>query len=172
MILSGKEIIKQVNNGKIDIRPFNTNNINPNSYNYTLDKYIKVYTKNELDAKEMNDTRTMEIPEEGMILEPNKIYLGCTNEIIGSDHYVPILTGRSSTGRLGLFVHITSDLVDIGFHGKLTLQFHATQPVRIYPGMTIGQVTFWRIYGKIKLYEGKYQGSNEPRASEVWRDFK
>lgn len=171
MILSGKEIAKQVERKKIIIEPFNPNNINPNSYNYTLDKYIKVYKNNALDAKEMNDTETIEIPDEGMILEPNKIYLGCTSEVIGSDFYVPILTGRSSTGRLGLFVHITSDLVDVGYHGKLTLQFHATQPVRIYRGMAIGQVTFWRIYGKIHLYEGKYQGSIEPRSSEVWRDF-
>jgi dCTP deaminase len=131
-----------------------------------------VYKKNELDAKEINETENIKIPDDGMILEPNKIYLGCTSEIIGSDYYVPIITGRNSTGRLGLFVHITSDLVDIGFHGKLTLQFHATQPVKIYKGMAIGQITFWRICGKIKLYEGKYQGSGEPRASEVWRDFK
>lgn len=172
MILSGKEITRQVSQNRITIEPFDHNNINPNSYNYTLDKYIKVYDKNELDAKEINETRTIEIPDEGMVLEPNKIYLGCTKEIIGSDYYVPILTGRSSTGRLGLFVHITSDLVDVGFHGKLTLQFHATQPVRIYKDMAIGQITFWCIYGETKLYEGKYQDSNEPRASEVWRDFK
>ena len=106
------------------------------------------------------------------MLYPNKIYLGFTTEIIGSDNYVPIITGRSSTGRLGLFVHITSDLVDIGFQGRLTLQLHATQPVKVYKGMEIGQVMFWKICGKIKLYQGKYQNSNGPRETEIWRDFK
>ena len=106
-----------------------------------------------------------------MVLEVNKVYLGFTKEIIGSDHYVPIITGRSSTGRLGLFVQITSDLVDVGFKGNLTLQLHATQPVRIYKGMKIGQITFWKIYGDVDLYEGKYQGSVGPNESQVWRDF-
>lgn len=133
---------------------------------------IKVYEEEILDAKKKIKTKTIEIPNDGMILEPNKLYLGCTKEIIGSDYYVPIITGRSSTGRLGLFVQITSDLVDIGFKGKLTLQFCATQPVKIYKGMKIGQVMFWKVFGEADLYKGKYQNSEEPRQSEIWRDFK
>ena len=158
--------------GSSIIYPFNNENINPNSYNYTLDDYIKVYEEEILDAKKKIKTKTIEIPNDGMILEPNKLYLGCTKEIIGSDYYVPIITGRSSTGRLGLFVQITSDLVDIGFKGKLTLQFCATQPVKIYKGMKIGQVMFWKVFGEADLYKGKYQNSEEPRQSEIWRDFK
>lgn len=172
MILSGKKIIEEVNNGKIIISPFDINDINPNSYNYTLDDYIKVYENYVLDAKQKMKTKIIKIPDEGMVLEPNKLYLGCTKEIIGSDYYVPVITGRSSTGRLGLFVQITSDLVDIGFKGKLTLQLCATQPVKIYKGMKIGQVMFWKVLGNIELYNGKYQNSNEPRESEVWKDFK
>lgn len=172
MILSGKKIKEEVENKKIIIYPFNNENINPNSYNYTLDDYIKVYEEEILDAKKKIKTKTIEIPNDGMILEPNKLYLGCTKEIIGSDYYVPIITGRSSTGRLGLFVQITSDLVDIGFKGKLTLQFCATQPVKIYKGMKIGQVMFLKVFGEADLYKGKYQNSEEPRQSEIWRDFK
>lgn len=172
MILSGKKIKEEVENKKIIIYPFNNENINPNSYNYTLDDYIKVYEEEILDAKKKIKTKTIEIPNDGMILEPNKLYLGCTKEIIGSDYYVPIITGRSSTGRLGLFVQITSDLVDIGFKGKLTLQFCATQPVKIYKGMKIGQVMFWKVFGEADLYKGKYQNSEEPRQSEIWKDFK
>jgi len=171
MILSGTKIEEEVKNKKIIITPFNSNDINPNSYNYTLDEYIKIYEEDILDAKKHMKTKTIKIPDEGMILEPNKLYLGCTKEIIGSDYYVPIITGRSSTGRLGLFVQITSDLVDIGFKGKLTLQFCATQPVKIYKGMKIGQVMFWKVYGDVELYKGKYQNSLEPRESEIWRDF-
>lgn len=172
MILSGLKIKEEVKCGKIEIDPFNVDDINPNSYNYTLGDYVKVYKNDVLDAKVNEKTEIIPIPEEGLVLYPDKVYLGFTNEVIGSDYYVPVITGRSSTGRLGLFVQITSDLVDIGFHGKLTLQMHATQPVRIYKGMKIGQVMFWRVFGDYELYKGKYQSSEGPRESEVWRDFK
>lgn len=171
MILTGTKIDEEVRNGKIDIKPYSYDNVNPNSYNYTLGSYVKVYKNKCLDSKRQEEVKIIEIPDDGLVIEPDKVYLGFTEEVIGSDYYVPVITGRSSTGRLGLFVQITSDLVDIGFKGRLTLQFHATQPVKIYKGMKIGQVMFWRVYGDIKLYEGKYQSSLEPRESEVWRDF-
>lgn len=171
MILSGSKINEAVKNGEITISPYNKNDINPNSYNYTLGSYVKVYKNNILDSKKKEAVEIIEIPDDGLIIYPDKIYLGFTEEVIGSDYYVPVITGRSSTGRLGLFVQITSDLVDIGFKGRLTLQLHSTQPVRIYKGMKIGQIMFWKIFGDIDLYKGKYQNSNEPRQSEVWRDF-
>lgn len=171
MILTGSKISEEVKNGKIIIEPFNYESINPNSYNYALGDYVKVYKNEILDSKRQEEVEIIKIPDDGLVLSPNKVYLGFTKEVIGSDYYVPVITGRSSTGRLGLFVQITSDLVDIGFKGRLTLQLHSTQPVRIYKGMKIGQVMFWRVYGDVKLYDGKYQGSLEPRESEVWRDF-
>lgn len=171
MILSGSKIDEEVRNGKITINPYNSKDINPNSYNYTLGSYVKVYKNNELDSKRKEEVEIIEIPDEGLIIYPDKIYLGFTEEVIGSDYYVPVITGRSSTGRLGLFVQITSDLVDIGFKGRLTLQLHSTQPVRIYKGMKIGQIMFWKVYGDVDLYKGKYQSSDGPRESEVWRDF-
>ena len=145
MILSGIKIKEEVENKRITIVPFDEVNINPNSYNYTLGDYVKVYKNSILDAKKKQETEIIEIPDEGLVLEPNKVYLGFTKEVFGSDYYVPIITGRSSTGRLGLFVQITSDLVDVGFKGNLTLQLHATQPVKIYKGMKIGQFTFWKV---------------------------
>lgn len=171
MILSGNKIKEEVKKGRITIEPFDKNMLNPNSYNYELGNYLKVYEEDTLDSKKHNKTKTIEIPDEGIVLMPNKIYLGYTKEIIGSDYFVPIITGRSSTGRLGLFVQITSDLVDVGFKGNLTIQFCATQPVRVYKGMKIGQVLFHRIYGDVTLYSGKYQNSIGPRESEIWRDF-
>lgn len=172
MILTGSKINEEVRNKKIIIEPYDINNINPNSYNYTLGDYVKVYKNYELDSREKQEVNIIKIPEEGFVIEPNRVYLGFTEEVIGSDYYVPVITGRSSTGRLGLFVQITSDLVDIGFKGKLTLQLHSTQPVKIYKGMKIGQVMFWTVFGDICLYDGKYQDSRVPRESEVWRDFK
>ena len=171
MILSGLKIDEEVKNGKIVIEPYDYNDINPNSYNYTLGEYVKVYKNRELDSKIKEEVEIIKIPDEGLVIDPEKIYLGYTEEIIGSDYYVPVITGRSSTGRLGLFVQITSDLVDIGFKGRLTLQLHSTQPVRIYKGMKIGQIMFWKVYGNVQLYNGKYQNSLVPRESEVWRDF-
>lgn len=171
MILSGLKIDEEVKNGKIVIEPYDYNDINPNSYNYTLGEYVKVYKNRELDSKIKEEVEIIKIPDEGLVIDPEKIYLGYTEEIIGSDYYVPVITGRSSTGRLGLFVQITSDLVDIGFKGRLTLQLHSTQPVRIYKGMKIGQIMFWKVYGNVELYNGKYQNSLIPRESEGWRDF-
>ncbi len=171
MILSGKKIEEEVKNKHIIIEPFLKERVNPNSYNYSLGNYVKVYKNKELDAKKSNEVEIIEIPDEGLVLESDKVYLGFTNEVFGSLKYVPCITGRSSTGRLGLFVQITADLVDIGFVGNLTLQLHATQPVRVYKNMLIGQVTFWRIDGDYELYSGKYQESSGPRESEVWRDF-
>lgn len=172
MILTGQEIIKQVNKSRITIEPFNKSNVNPNSYNVTLGDYVKIYTDNILDSKKHNQTQTIKIPNDGIVIEPNKIYLGYTDEIIGSDYYVPTITGRSSTGRLGLFVQITADLVDIGFKGNLTFQLHSVQPVKIYKGMKLGQIMFWKPKGKIKLYNGKYQHSIGPQESKVYIDFK
>ena len=171
MILTGNEIHKQVNKNKIVISPFNAHNLNPNSYNVELGDYLKVYEDEVLDSKKELKTKIIKIPDEGIILEPNKIYLGFTKEQIGSNYFVPTITGRSSTGRLGLFVHITADLVDIGFTGNLTFQLHCVQPLKIYKGIKLGQIMFWKPKGKIKLYKGKYQNSIGPQESQVYKDF-
>lgn len=171
MILTGNEIDKRVKSGEIIINPFNESQVNPNSYNFCLGKKIAVYKNYVLDTKVDNEIEISEIPAEGMVLQPNIIYLGHTEEIMGSNYYAPIIRGRSSIGRLGLFVHITADLIDIGSINQWTLQMYAVQPVRIYPGMQIGQVTFWQPKGEIKLYSGKYQGSMGPGKSQIHLDF-
>lgn len=97
--------------------------------------------------------------------------MGHTLEVMGSDHYVPIIRARSSVARLGLFVHVTADLIDIGSHNQWTLQLHAVQPVKVFPNMLIGQVTFWEPLGEIELYKGKYQGLMGPQPSQIYHDF-
>lgn len=171
MILTGKEIKERVQIGDIIIAPFNESALNPNSYNFRLGNYLKVYKDEILDPKKKLEVEIINIPDEGLVLEPNKVYLGFTEEKMGSNKFVPIMSGRSSTGRLGLFVHITADLIDIGSINHWTLQMHATQKVRIYKGMPIGQVTFWKTMGEISLYQGKYQGSMGPMESQIWKDF-
>lgn len=171
MILTGHEIRKQVQRGGIVIEPFNKANIQPNSYDFHLSKYIKLYMDEILDPKMENKVKEIVIPEEGLLLKPDQLYLGMVEETIGSEHYVPILRGRSSTGRLGLFVHITADLIDIGSINNWTLMLHSVVPVKVYAGMKIGQVTFWIPKGKIELYNGKYQGSLNPMESQSFKDY-
>lgn len=171
MILSGKQIEQEVRSGRIHIEPFNSGQVNPNSYNFTLGDTILTYTDEILDVKKQNKYTIQPIPPEGMVLQPDTLYLAHTHEVMGSELYVPIMRGRSSIGRIGIFINITADLIDIGSINQWTLQIHAVQPVRVYPGMLIGQVTFWEITGDISLYAGKYQGSRGPMASQIYKDF-
>lgn len=172
MILTGPKIMQEVKKGNITIAPFNAKYVNPNSYDFHLGNTLAVYKNKILDAKEDNPVEVIEIPDEGIVLQPDKLYLGHSVEVVGSEMYVPILRGKSSTGRLGLFVHITADLIDIGSVGQFTLMLHAVQPLKVYAGMRVGQVTFWQPTGNINLYDGKYQASEGPISSQAFKDFK
>jgi dCTP deaminase len=171
LILSGDFIRKAVESGDITIVPFNSRQVGPNSYDFRLGTRCRTYRDHLLDAKLMNETQEFEMPENGMILEPQKLYLFNTAEVLGSCKYVPIIKGRSSVGRLGLFINITADLIDVGSINQWTLQLHSIIPVRVFPGMLIGQVTFWTIDGHIIPYSGKYAGLQSPVASLSYLDF-
>ena len=159
----GKEII---------ITPFDEKRINPNSYNLSLADELLVYEQDELDMKKPNPTKQIVIPEEGLLLEPNRLYLGRTNEFTKTDRYVPMLEGRSSTGRLGLFIHVTAGFGDIGFAGYWTLEIFCVQPVRIYPNVEICQIYYHDIDGEYDLYSsGKYQNNSGIQASLLYKDF-
>lgn len=171
MILTGPAIQAEVEAGRIQIDPFDPRFLNPNSYDFRLSDSLLVYDDLVLDSARENAVTEISIDRTGLVLDPARVYLSATAEIMGSDHFVPIIRGKSSTARLGLFINITADLIDIGSHNRWTLQLHCVQPVRIYPGMRIGQVTFWVPQGEITLYDGKYQGAMTARASESFRDF-
>lgn len=171
MILTGPAIRAEVEAGRIQIDPFDPRRLNPNSYDFRLSDSLLVYDKLVLDSARENAVTKIPIDTAGVVLDPARVYLSATVEVMGSDHYVPIIRGKSSTARLGLFINITADLIDIGSHNRWTLQLHCVQPVRIYPGMLIGQVTFWVPQGEISLYDGKYQGSMTARPSESFREF-
>ena len=168
MILSGKEILKHMGK-EIIITPFDEKRINPNSYNLSLADELLVYEQEELDMKKPNPTKRLVIPEEGLLLEPNRLYLGRTNEFTRTDRYVPMLEGRSSTGRLGLFIHVTAGFGDIGFAGYWTLEIFCVQPVRIYPNVEICQIYYHDIDGEYDLYSsGKYQNNSGIQASLMY----
>ena len=159
MILSGQEIKKHMGK-EIIIEPFDEKRINPNSYNLSLAGELLVYDNHVLDMKEPNPVSRIIIPEDGLLLEPNRLYLGRTNEYTSTSRYVPMLEGRSSTGRLGLFIHVTAGFGDIGFSGYWTLEIFCVQPVRIYPNVEICQIYYHDIDGEYELYKsGKYQNN-------------
>ena len=170
MILTGPEITKAVSDDRIRIDPFSAEQVNPNSYNVRLGDTLLTYTDEVVDANLANPTSATRLDEQGLVLRPDQLYLGHTVERVGSDEYVPLLFGRSSVGRLGLFVEITAPIGDIGFHGQWTLMLSSVRPLRVYPGMKIGQIMFFVSKGEIDLYEGKYQAAAGPQASRYWRD--
>lgn len=172
MILTGSEIKKERANGRIWIDPFSEENIQPNSYDFTLGPQLLRYTDAVLDTARENPHELLSIGSEGYLLDPSHIYLGHTIEVMGSSTFVPVIRGRSSFARLGLFVHVTADLIDIGSRNQWTLQLHCVQPLRIYAGARVGQVTFWCVQGEIALYHGKYQGSRGPWPSLSYKEAK
>ena len=171
MILTGSEIKKQVGLGRIHIVPFDEEYLNPNSYNFRLGSKLIIYKNEVLDPKIENECEEVEIPPEGYVLQPNQLYLGHTIEEMGSDFFAPTMQARSSVGRLGLYIYLNSGLGDIGFKKQWTLELHAIHPLRVYVGMKIGQMLFWKPTGKIILYKGKYKDSIGPMTSQIWKDF-
>jgi dCTP deaminase len=171
MILSGKEIQRQLGSS-ILIDPFDPKKVNPNSYNLSLHNELLVYNEQKLDMKEDNTTSQIIIPENGLLLEPNQLYLGRTNEYTKTTKYVPMLEGRSSIGRLGMFIHVTAGFGDVGFSGFWTLEIFVIQPLIIYPNVDICQIYYHTIEGDYDLYNsGKYQENKGIQGSLLYKDF-
>lgn len=126
----------------------------------------------ELDIREKVEYEDIKIPETGLVLEPNTLYLIPTQEYIRTDYFEPLITGRSSMGRMGIQVHCEAGFGDIGFAGCWTLQVKVTYPTRIYPGSRMAQVYFLTPHGDItKLYHGKYQNATDALGTESYKDF-
>ena len=171
-ILTDNEIYKRLGTDII-ISPFNISQLNPNSYNITLNNEIQYYDSQVLDFNAKNSTISMYIPEEGLTIRPGKVILARSNEYTETHNLVPIINGRSSVGRLGLFIHVTAGFGDIGFKGYWTLELVASQPVTIYPNMKIAQLYYNTIEGVCdKPYQGKYNNNTGIQASEYYKEVK
>lgn len=171
MILSGKEIAARIGK-EIEITPFDPAQLNPNSYNLSLADELLVYDDHVLDMKKENKATRIEIPPEGYLLEPHRLYLGRTAEYTRTRGLVPMLEGRSSVGRLGLFIHVTAGFGDVGFAGYWTLEMFCVQPIRIYAGVEICQIYYHLIEGEYEEYRsGKYQNNVGIQPSLLFRDF-
>jgi dCTP deaminase len=170
MILSGDEIRRNIGQ-RIVIDPFDESRINPNSYNLTLHEEIMTYEEVVLDMRQPNRVRRITIPEDGMVLNPHQLYLGRTSERTETHELVPMIEGRSSVGRLGMFVHVTG-FGDVGFSGYWTLEMFAVQPVRIYPNVPICQIVYHEITGNINEYDSdKYQDNHDIQPSLLFKEL-
>jgi dCTP deaminase len=185
-ILAGTKITQEIERGRIFVDPFEPKHINPASLDLTLGSKVSVYKKwtsligadtwdrdllgpydgstlqvTTMDAldvrREKHETREFEIdPKKGWLINPGVGYLMHTHERVRTDHYVPIIDGKSSVGRLFVSIHETAGFGDPGFDGQYTLEVTSRFPVRFYPGMRICQIRFHKIEGTPTLYNGHY----------------
>lgn len=176
MILSDKEIKKGIKNGEIIIEPFRPECLGTNSYDVHLGRNFAVYKDHILDARKHNEIEHFEIGEEGFVLHPNTLYLGVTEEYTETHNSVPFLEGKSSVGRLGIDIHATAGKGDVGFCNTWTLEISCTHPVRVYPGMPIGQLIYFTVKGDIENYYNKKKNAKyiertiRPVESMMWKN--
>jgi dCTP deaminase len=176
LILSDKRILEEIEKGTILIEPFRRDCLGTNSYDVHLGKYLACYKDRELDARVHHKIEEFKIPEDGFILHPGTLYLGVTEEYTETHHHVPFLEGKSSAGRLGIFIHATAGKGDVGYCNTWTLEITVIQPIRIYAGMPIAQLIYFQVDGEIEmLYSNKRgakynQRSVKPIESMMWKN--
>jgi dCTP deaminase len=172
MILTGSEISKHIQAGNIKIDPFSRRRLNPNSYNLRLHPVVATYKDPVLDMKKKLALDFIEIPETGLTLKPGQLYLGRTEEYTETHGLVPMLEGRSSVGRLGMFVHVTAGFGDVGFCGYWTLEMFCVSPLKVYPHIEICQIFFHTLQGDVQPYRStKYQHNKGLQPSMMYKDF-
>jgi dCTP deaminase len=176
MILSDKKILEAIAIGEIVIEPFDPACLGTNSYDVHLGRYMAYYKDRVLDAKKHNTIEHFEIGPEGIELQPGTLYLGVTEEYTETHNSVPFLEGKSSVGRLGIDIHATAGKGDVGFCNAWTLEISCVQPVRIYAGMPIGQLIYFKVDGDIENYYNRKPGAKynqrsfKPVESMMWKN--
>ena len=178
MILTDRQILREMRKGTILITPYNKRFLGSNSYDVHLGKWLAMYKDEILDARIHNKVRYFPIPAEGLILVPSKLYLGVTSEYTETHRHVPFLEGKSSIGRLGIDIHATAGKGDIGFCNTWTLEISVRQPVRIYAGMPIGQLIYFEVSGEVAVPYNRKKSAKynrrtiKPVESMMWKNFK
>lgn len=177
MILTDTQILKAMESGEIIIEPFRRHCLGTNSYDVHIGKFLGVYIDEELDARRHNKIRLIEMDaNDGFVLQPGELYLGVTEEYTETHAAVPFLEGKSSVGRLGIDIHATAGKGDVGFCNTWTLEISCVKPVRIYPGMPIGQLIYFTIGGTIENYYNKKKSAkytkrtDKPVESMMWKN--
>jgi dCTP deaminase len=186
MLLSDRDIKSEVASGRVGIDPFQVEMVQPSSVDVRLDRFFRVFENHrysEIDpSTEQPDlTREVEVGlDEHFILHPGEFVLASTYEVITLPHDIAgRLEGKSSLGRLGLLTHSTAGFIDPGFSGHITLELSnvANLPVKLFPGMKIGQLCLFKLssnaehpYGSA-IYGSRYQGQRGPTPSKSWLNF-
>ncbi len=176
MILSDLEILAAIEAGQIVIEPFDRAKLGTNSYDVHLGPSLAVYDAAVLDAREHNTISHFDIPDEGIVLQPGRLYLGVTKEYTETHATVPFLEGKSSVGRLGIDIHATAGKGDVGFCNYWTLEISVSMPVRVYAGMPVGQLIYFTVSGNIENYYNRKRNAkyntrtDKPVESMMWRN--
>ena len=184
--MSDRDIRASIEAGQIGLEPLEMGLLQPSSIDVRLDRFFRLFDNHKyafIDPAEQQDelTRLIEVePKEPFILHPGEFVLGSTYEFVTlPDDVAARLEGKSSLGRLGLLTHSTAGFVDPGFKGHVTLELSnvATLPIKLWPGMKIGQLCFFKLtspsehpYGSEK-YSSRYQGQRGPTASRSYKNF-
>ena len=186
MLLSDRDIKAEISAGRVQMDPYDESMIQPSSIDVRLDRWFRVFENHKYPhidpSTEQEDlTRLLETEgDEAFILHPGEFVLGSTFEVVSlPDDIAGQLEGKSSLGRLGLLTHSTAGFIDPGFSGHVTLELSnvATLPIKLYPGMKIGQLCLFRLsspaehsYGSEK-YGSRYQGQRGPTPSRSFANF-
>lgn len=176
MILSDIKILEEIENKNIVIEPFSIDCLGSNSYDVHLGEWLAVYDDDVLDARKHNKISHFKINEDGFLLLPTKLYLGVTLEYTETLNCVPFLEGKSSVGRLGIDIHATAGKGDVGFKNNWTLEISVKQPVRVYKGMPIGQLIYFKVEGDVltsydEKPSAKYNKKTiKPVESMMWKN--
>lgn len=186
MLMSDRDIRASIEAGQIGLEPLDMSLLQPSSFDVRIDRFFRLFDNHKyahIDPAEQQDdlTRLVEVaPDEPFILHPGEFVLGSTYEFVKlPDNVAARLEGKSSLGRLGLVTHSTAGFVDPGFNGHVTLELSnmATLPIKLWPGMKIGQLCFFQLsspsetpYGSDK-YLNRYQGQRGPTASRSYMNF-
>ena len=186
MVLSDRTIRALIDEGRIEIDPYDPGLLQPSSVDVRVDRYFRVFRNSrypfiDVKAEQEGLTEIVEVEnDEPFILHPGEFVLGSTLERVRlPDDLVARLEGKSSLGRLGLLIHSTAGFIDPGWNGHVTLELSnvANLPVTIYPEMKIGQISFVQLsepaetpYGTGEI-GSKYQGQRGPTPSRYWQNF-
>ena len=186
MLMSDRDIRASIEAGQIGLEPLDMSLLQPSSFDVRIDRFFRLFDNHKyayIDPAEPQEelTRFIEVaPDEPFILHPGEFVLGSTYEFVKlPDNVAARLEGKSSLGRLGLVTHSTAGFVDPGFNGHVTLELSnmATLPIKLWPGMKIGQLCFFQLsspsetpYGSAK-YLNRYQGQRGPTASRSYMNF-
>jgi dCTP deaminase len=186
VLLSDRDIKAEIASGRVVLEPYDEGMVQPSSIDVRIDRYFRVFENHRYPhidpAEEQPElTRVVEpLPNEPFILHPGEFALASTYEVVTlPDDVAARLEGKSSLGRLGLLTHSTAGFIDPGFSGHVTLELSnvATLPIKLWPGMKIGQLCFIRLsspaehpYGS-SLYGSRYQGQRGPTPSKSHQSF-